>query len=65
MKPQLMLFCIGAMACLLPIGCSHYPESREQRPVYSFENVDIGPADSGQQYRQEATGTREPDRRLR
>ena len=65
MKRQLLLSCAATIACMLPIGCSHYPESREQRPVYSFENVEMGPADTGQEYRQEGTESREPDRRVR
>ena len=65
MKLQLLLYCAGMIAWTLPSGCAHYPESREQRPVYSYENVDMGPADSGQEYRQEGTGSGEPDRRIR
>ena len=65
MKLQLLLYCASMIACMLPSGCAHYPESREQRPVYSYENVEMGPADSGQEYRQEGTGFREPDRRIR
>ena len=59
MKHQLLLYCAGAIVCMLPIGCSHYPESREQRPVYSYENVEMGLADSGQEYRHDGTGSRE------
>jgi len=65
MKLQRLLFYAAMIACMLPSACAHYPESREQRPVYSYENVEMGPADSGQEYRQEGTGSREPDRRIR
>jgi hypothetical protein len=65
MKRELLLYCAGAITCLLPVGCAHYPESREQRPVYSYENVEMGPSDSGQEYRQGETGNRKPDRPLR
>jgi hypothetical protein len=60
-----VLLCAGTIACMLPIGCQHYPESREQRPVYSYENVEMGPADSGQEYRQQGSGYREDERRVR
>lgn len=66
MKHRLLLYCAaGAIVCMLPIGCSHYPESREQRPVYSYENVDMGPADSGQEYRHDGTRSGETDTRVR
>jgi len=48
---RLLLYCACGLACALPIGCADYPESREQRPVYSYENVNMGPADSGDEYR--------------
>ena len=63
MKARLLLYCAATIACMLPVGCSHYPESREQRPVYSYENVEMGPAATGQEYRQ-GTGSREADRRV-
>ena len=65
MKRELWLCCAGAIACMLPMGCNHYPESTEQRPVYSFENVEMGPADSGHQYRQDGTESSERERRVR
>jgi hypothetical protein len=34
MKLQQLLYGAGMIACMLPSGCAHYPESREQRPVY-------------------------------
>ncbi|HEX6531230.1 MAG TPA: hypothetical protein VF019_01295 [Nitrospira sp.] len=63
MNRKLLLYCAGALGCALPIGCADYPESREQRPVYSYENVEMGPADSGQEYRNDVTEHRDPYRR--
>jgi hypothetical protein len=49
---QTLLCCAGALG-ILSAGCADYPESREQRPIYSHQNVEMGPADSGQEYRSE------------
>ena len=40
-------FMAGAMAA----GCADDPYRDRQRPAYSYENVDMGPPQSGQQYR--------------
>ena len=39
------------MASALVAGCADDPNSSRQRPAYSYENVDMGPPQSGQQYR--------------
>jgi hypothetical protein len=62
MRPQVLLVS-GAVASMLAMGCAHYPESREQRPVYSYENVEMGPAESGQEYRNDGTVNRDDDGR--
>jgi len=62
MKRQVLLYCPGVVACIL-CGCAHYPEAREQRPVYSYENVEMGPADSGREYRNDGTVSRDGDQR--
>ena len=33
------------------VGCADDPYPGRQRPTYSYENVDRGPQQSGQQYR--------------
>jgi hypothetical protein len=58
MTRQVMLCCAGVLG-ILSAGCADYPESREQRPVYSHQNVEMGQADSGQEYR---SGAAEYDR---
>jgi hypothetical protein len=55
----ILLGCAGAVACVLPVGCADYPESRAQRPVYSHQNVKMGQADSGQEYRTEGIENKE------
>ena len=60
MTRQVFLGCAAGVACMLSAGCADYPESREQRPVYSFENVEMGPSDSGRDYRSD--GAEEKDR---
>jgi hypothetical protein len=52
------------IALMLPIGCADYPQSKEQRPVYSYENVDMGQGGSSQQYRQQDAEYSEHSRRL-
>ncbi len=43
---------LALVACTMVTACaSDSPSDRQQRPVYSFENVDMGPNQSGQQYR--------------
>ena len=42
-----VVFLAGAMVA----GCADDPYPGRQRPVYSYENVDMGPPQSGQQYR--------------
>ena len=39
------------MAGAMVAGCADEPYPGRQRPVYSYENVDMGPQQSGQQYR--------------
>jgi hypothetical protein len=65
MERKLSVFCAAGVACVMTAGCAHYPESREQRPVYSYENVEMGPADSGQDYRHQGSEPRDSDRRVR
>lgn len=62
MTRQIVLCSAGALGLILTAGCADYPESREQRPVYSHQNIDMGSADSGHEYRQDDT---EYDRRNR
>ena len=38
-------------ACTIVTACASESPSDRQRPAYSFENVDMGPNQSGQQYR--------------
>lgn len=45
----ILLFAITAGALLT--GCADDPYPGRQRPAYSYENVDMGPPQSGQQYR--------------
>ena len=59
MMQRILLGCAGAVACVLPVGCADYPESRAQRPVYSHQNVEMGPADSGHEYRTEGVENKE------
>lgn len=51
MRHRILLCCAGVVACISPVGCADYPESKTQRPVYSHENVEIGQTDSGYEYR--------------
>lgn len=52
MRPVVALgFAAGVGMCTLAVACADYPESRTQRPVYSYENVEMGPDESGQEYR--------------
>lgn len=53
MMRRIVLGCAGAVACVLPVGCADYPESRAQRPVYSHQNVEMGERDTGYEYRME------------
>ena len=39
------------MACTVVAGCADDPYPGRQRPAYSYENVDMGTPQSGQQYR--------------
>jgi hypothetical protein len=39
------------MAGAMVAGCADDPYAGRQRPAYSYENVDMGPPQSGQQYR--------------
>jgi hypothetical protein len=39
------------MTGVLAAGCADDPNSGRQRPAYSYENVDMGSPQSGQQYR--------------
>ena len=39
------------MASAMVAGCADDPYPGRQRPANSFENVDMGPPQSGQQYR--------------
>lgn len=59
MMQRILLGCAGAVACVLPVGCADYPESRAQRPVYSHQNVEMGQADSGPEYRTEGVENKE------
>jgi hypothetical protein len=52
MTRQILLCCAGALG-ILSAGCADSRESSEQRPVYSHENVEVGQADSGYEYRTE------------
>ena len=54
MTRRVLLFGAGAITFSLPLGCADYPESKAQRPVYSYENVEMGPRDTGYEYRKEA-----------
>jgi hypothetical protein len=64
MTRNVSMFSAAAIVCFVVVGCAHYPESREQRPVYSYENVEMGsPGDA--ESRHEGTGDRDSDRRVR
>jgi hypothetical protein len=39
------------MPGVMVTGCADDPYAGRQRPAYSYENVDMGPPQSGQQYR--------------
>jgi len=39
------------MAGAMVAGCADDPYPGRQRPAYSYENVEMGPPQSGQQYR--------------
>lgn len=39
------------IAAAMVAGCADDRYSDRQRPAYSYENVDMGPPQSGQQYR--------------
>jgi hypothetical protein len=39
------------MGAAMAAGCAEDRYSDRQRPVYSYENVDMGPQESGQEYR--------------
>lgn len=41
----------AVMACVVVAGCAEDRHSDRQRSVYSHENIDMGPHQSGQQYR--------------
>jgi hypothetical protein len=63
MTRQIFLCSAGALGCILAAGCADYPESRQQRQVYSHQNVDMGSADSGREYRSDGTRYDGADRR--
>lgn len=39
------------VACMMAAACASDSPPDRQRPVYGFDNVDMGPNPSGQQYR--------------
>ena len=63
MTRHILMCSAGALGCILAAGCADYPESREQRPVYSHQNVEMGSADSGHEYRSDGTEYDRSDRR--
>ena len=51
---MIRLLCIlpfALMASTIGAGCADDPYADRQRPAYSYENVDMGTPQSGQQYR--------------
>ena len=42
---------LAVLACAMVAGCADDRYSDRQRPAYSYENVEMGPPQSGQQYR--------------
>ena len=42
---------LAVMACTMAAGCADDRYSDRQRSGYSYENVEMGPPQSGQQYR--------------
>lgn len=50
MTTSIVYAALALVACTMAACASDSPSDR-QRPAYSFENVDMGPNQSGQQYR--------------
>ena len=42
---------VALMAGAMVAGCADDPSPGRQRPAYSYENVDLGSPQTGQQYR--------------
>jgi hypothetical protein len=42
---------LAVLACAMVVGCADDRYSDRQRSGYSYENVEMGPPQSGQQYR--------------
>lgn len=47
----LSALCVALVAGAMVAGCADDPYAGRQRPVYSYENVDMGSPQPGQQYR--------------
>jgi hypothetical protein len=51
MATSLLYSTLIVIACTIAASCASDGPSDRQRPAYSFENVDMGSNQSGQQYR--------------